>query len=125
MYKSSISELYKALHARLKRPGMLVGGAGYPRVEIHSITEGEPLDKSFKTREVTFVIESMSTESKGEVFEMNNLNNDLIFAKTLEVEGFDTIGLYPQTVTDMVEVSDTQTIIYRILQNYKIFLTQK
>ena len=45
-HESSYDFVYSAVVARLSRPGVTVGKTShYPRVEVHSITEGERLDK--------------------------------------------------------------------------------
>ena len=43
---SAYAPLYSAVVARLARRGVTVGGtAAIPRIEVHTITEGERLDK--------------------------------------------------------------------------------
>lgn len=126
MYVSSLGAIYRAMHDRLKRPGVKIGsGAGYPRVEIHSFSEGNPLDKGRLTRQVTCIVESMSTRSLGDAVGMNDENISRLLDGTLSVQGFSVNGIMTTSLTDMTESADTQEIIYRLLQGLTITLTQE
>ena len=110
----------------LERDGVQVGGgAGYPRVELHSFTEQPPQDKGGGLRELTVVMESISSSSYGEAVEMNSENLTRVAWQEPETEHFRVIGIVPDTLTDMTEQADTQTVLYRQLQTLRIILTDK
>lgn len=120
---SAYGDIYSALKARLDRPGVRVGGtAGYPRVEIHSIREGERLDKDGALRVVTLTVESISKSSLGEAVAMNEANLRLLTETELEIDGWDCLGVVPTQLQDLSETSDSAKILYRILQEVSVFL---
>ena len=120
---SAYGDIYSALKARLDRPGVRVGGtAGYPRVEIHSIREGERQDKDGALRTVTLTVESMSKSSLGEAVAMNDGNLRLLTETEIEIDGWDCLGVVPTQLQDLSETSDSAKIIYRILQEVSVFL---
>lgn len=123
-YRSSQGEIYKQLRTMLTRDGVLIGGgAGYPRVELHSFTELPAQDKDGGLREMTAVVESISASSYGEAVEMNSENLTRIAWREPETEHFRVIGIVPDTLTEMTEQADTQTVLYRQLQTIRIILT--
>lgn len=120
---SAYGDIYSALKARLDRPGVRVGGtAGYPRVEIHSIREGERQDKDGALRVVTLTVESISKSSLGEAVAMNDGNLRLLTETELEIDGWDCLGVIPTQLQDLSETSDSAKILYRILQEVSVFL---
>ena len=120
---SAYGDVYSALKARLDRPGVRVGGtAGYPRVEIHSIREGERQDKDGALRTVTLTVESISKSSLGEAVTMNDGNLRLLTETELEIDGWDCLGVVPTQLQDLSETSDSAKILYRILQELNVFL---
>ena len=120
---SAYGDIYSALKARLDRPGVRVGGtAGYPRVEIHSIREGERQDKDGALRVVTLTVESISKSSLGEAVAMNEANLRLLTETELEIDGWDCLGVVPTQLQDLSETSDSAKILYRILQEVSVFL---
>ena len=120
---SAYGDIYSALKARLDRPGVRVGGtAGYPRVEIHSIREGERQDKDGALRVVTLTVESISKSSLGEAVAMNDGNLRLLTETELEIDGWDCLGVVPTQLQDLSETSDSTKILYRILQELNVFL---
>ena len=126
MYRSAESELYKTIREMLMRPGIRVGGgADYPRIEVHSFSESEARSKDMRLRDVSVMVESMSTSSKGEVLEMNAVNLERLAGQSLETEHFHIIGIIPSTLTDMEESLDTKEILYRQLQTFRIIISQK
>lgn len=126
MYKGAQGEIEKVLRAMLLRDGIQVGsGAGYPRVEIHSFMEGEPLDKEMLIRECTVIVESMSSSSKGEAVTINDENLALLVGQEPDSDSFHVIGIVPVSHTSSDEISDTQTILYRELQKLKLIIKQK
>lgn len=125
-YRSSQGEIYRRLRSMLERDGVQVGGgAGYPRVELHSFAEQPPQDKGGGLRELTVVMESISSSSYGEAVEMNSENLSRVAWQEPETEHFRVIGIVPDTLTDMTEQVDTQTVLYRQLQTLRIILTDK
>lgn len=120
---SAYRDLYAALAERLTRQGVHVGGtADYPRVEIHSIREQERLDKDGALRQITFTVESMSKTRLGEAVQMNEDNLRLLTEYDLEIEGWECLGIVPVQLQDLSETSDSTKVLYRILQEFNVFL---
>lgn len=126
MYRSAQEEVQPALRAMLLRDGLKVGGsAGYPRVELHSWNELPAEDKGGSLRQVTCTVESMSTSSKGDAVAMNGENLSRLSGKKFTTEHFSVIGIVPEGLTDMEETLETQAILYRELQAFRLFIIQK
>ena len=71
---SALGAVFKGLRFALTRTGVYVGGtAEYPRVEIHSVTESEWMDKGWLKR-ITCVVECISDRRMVDVVEMNQDN---------------------------------------------------
>lgn len=122
-HTSAYNPLGAALVTRLQRNGVYVGRtAGYPRVEVHSYIEGERLEKDGRIRSVTCTVESMSNRSKAEAGEMNEENLRLLSETELELEGWTCLGVVPGILQDIDEVSDTQKVLYRLLQEITVFM---
>lgn len=126
MYRSAQEEVQPALRAMLLRDGLKVGGsAGYPRVELYSWNELPAEDKGGSLRQVTCTVESMSTSSKGDAVTMNGENLSRLSGKRFTTEHFSVIGIVPEGLTDMEETLETQAILYRELQSFRLFIIQK
>ncbi len=120
---SGYQALYSALVTRLTRSGVFVGKtAGYPRVEIHSIREGERLDKEGALRQLNFTVESISNKSLTQAAQMNDANLRLLTENELELTGWTCLGCTPVQLQDITETSDTNKMLYRILQEMAVFL---
>lgn len=125
-HTSAYGPLGAALVTRLQRDGVYVGRtAGYPRVETHSFVEGERLDKDGRLRSVTCTVESMSTRSKVEAAEINEENLRRLTETGLEVTGWTCLGVEPGNLQDIDEVSDTQKVLYRLLQEVTIYMEKQ
>lgn len=120
---SGYRTIYNALVAQLTRQGVTIGKtAKYPRVEIHSIREQERLDKDGALRQISVTVESISNRSLGEATTMNEDNLRLLTENELELTGWTCLGILPAQLQDMTESSDTNKIIYRLLQSFYIFI---
>jgi hypothetical protein len=120
---SGYRTIYNALVTRLSRSGVTVGKTSkIPRVEIHSIREGERLDKEGAIRQITLTVESMSNKSLGDAVTMNEDNLKLLTEYELELDGWTCMGIIPGQLQDLVESKDTEKIVYRLLQEMVIFL---
>lgn len=120
---SGYRTIYNALVSRLSRSGITVGKtAKVPRVEIHSIREGERLDKDGALRQISVIVESISNTSLGNATTMNEDNLKLLTENELELDGWTCLGILPIQLQDLTESSDTNKIIYRLLQEVTIFL---
>ena len=120
---SGYRTIYNALVSRLSRSGVTVGKtAKVPRVEIHSIREGERLDKDGALRQISVIVESISNTSLGNATTMNEDNLKLLSENELELDGWTCLGVLPVQLQDLTESSDTNKIIYRLLQEVTIFL---
>ena len=79
MIRSAYKDLVASLTSALMRPGINVGStSGYPRVEIHSVTENMRLDKAGRLRMLTASIESITNDSMVKAHMMNEANLELL-----------------------------------------------
>lgn len=123
--ESAYAGIYSAVVSRLTRTGVKVGRtAGYPRVEVHTITEGERQDKEGQLRVVSMTVESISDNSLGQAVAMNEDNLRLLTEENLSVDGYTCIGILPTQLQDLTETSDSAKIIYRLLQTVDIYLVR-
>lgn len=121
--ESAYQTIYAAVVSRLSRQGVRVGStAGYPRVEVHSITEGERQEKEGQFRVVSLTVESISDNSLGQAVGMNDDNLRLLTKDAFSLTGWTCIGVLPVQLQDLTETSDSAKIIYRILQSFDIYL---
>lgn len=122
-HESGYGPVYSAVIARLSRPGVKVGGtAGYPRVEVHSIQEGERMDKEGQVRQITLTIESIGNASLAATVTMNEDNLELITSELVLPDGWLCFGVIPGQLQDLTETADSAKIIYRLLQSVTIFV---
>ena len=121
---SAIGAVFKTLRGALTRSGVNVGGtAGYPRIEIHSIIESEPLDKAMRLKRITCIVECLSTERLSDVLAMNEENLTRMLTKSLSMgDDWKIISIVPGQAQELTEVSETQAIIYRLMQNITIYI---
>ena len=120
---SGYRTLYSAVVTRLTRSGVTIGStARYPRVEIHSFREQERLDKEGALRQINFIVESISNKSLDQATAMNEDNLKLLTENELSFTGWTSLGVTPVQLQDLTETSDTNKIIYRLLQEVSVFL---
>ena len=120
---SAIGAVFKGLRASLTRSGGNVGGtADYPRIEIHSITESEWRDKG-SIKRITAIVECISNKRMTDVLEMNETNLARILGDKLMLsEGWKVSGVVTGQAQELTETSDTNAIIYRLMQNVTIYV---
>ena len=120
---SALGAVFKGLRASLTRSGVNVGGtADYPRIEIHSITESEWLDKG-SIKRITAIVECISNKRMTDVLEMNETNLARILGDKLMLsEGWKVSGVVTGQAQEQTETSDTNAIIYRLMQNVTIYV---
>lgn len=122
-HESAYGPVYAAVVARLERPGVRVGRtAGYPRVEVHGITEGERLDKEGQLRQLSFTVESIGNASLAATTAMNEENVERLTSGLALPEGWRCLGVVPDQLQDLTETADTAKIIYRLLQGFNAFV---
>ena len=121
---SALGAVYKGLVARLTRKGVAVGGtAAYPRVEVHSVIENEPMDKSGNIRSISCIVECISDERMADVMQMNEDNLTLLLSNALSLDKpWYIIHLQPGQLQELNEVSETNAVLYRLLQNMTIYV---
>lgn len=121
---SAIGAVFKAMRSALNRAGVNVGGtAGYPRIEIHTITESEFLDKGNTLKRMTCIVECMSTERMADVLEMNEENLKRMLEQSLNLDsGWHIVGIEPGQAQELTESTETQAILYRLMQNVTIYV---
>ena len=125
MSASAYKAIYSAIVSKLTRTGVSVGRtAGYPRVEVHSITENERMDKGGSVRVLSLTVESMTTSSLVAADTLNTGNLTLLATLNGTAAGtaWRIIGILPTQLQDLTETSDTQRIIYRLLQGLDIYV---
>lgn len=116
--------VFAALVARLTREGLHIGGtAEYPRVEVHSFVEGEPMDKFGSVRVISATVESMTTDSMVTCSQINDENMGLLQRPLdLNDRGFTCFGIMARQIQDLQETSDTQKSIFRLLISVDVFV---
>ena len=124
---SAIGATYKALVARLTRKGVHVGGTGaYPRVEVHSVIENPPMDKGGSIKSLTCTVECISEDRLASVLQMNADNLDLLLKDSLQIDQpWHIIGIDAGLAQQLTETSDTNAIIYRLIQDLTIYVERK
>ena len=120
---SALGAVYKGIVARLTRKGVKVGGtASYPRVEVHSVIEQEPLDKGGTVRSISCIVESISEDRMAEVVGLNEGNlEQLSMALNLGADWM-IIGIQQGQLQQITETSETNKILYRLLQNITVYV---
>ena len=123
---SAIGATYKALVAKLTRKGVNVGGtAAYPRVEVHSVIEAPAMDKGGKIKSLTCTVECITEDKMSSVLQLNQDNLELLLNNSLAIESpWHIIGIDAGTGQQVTEMSDTNTILYRIIQDLTIYVEQ-
>lgn len=122
-HESAYHPVYAAVVARLERTGVRVGkGAGYPRIEVHTITEGERLDKEGQLRQFSLTVESIGNASLSATADMNEKNVELLTSELTLPEGWRCLGVLPDQLQDLTESADSAKIIYRLLQGFTIYV---
>lgn len=122
-HTSAYSAVYSAVVSRLKRHGVTVGKtAGYPRIEVHTITEGERQDKEGSVRQLNLTVESIGNASMEATAQMNEDNIRLLTSQLDLQDGWDCMGVVPDQLQDLTESSDTAKIIYRLLQSFTVWI---
>ena len=121
---SAIGAVFKALRFALNRAGVNVGGtSGYPRIEIHSITESEWLDKGKTLKRISCIVECMSTERMADVFDMNEENLRRLLEQSLQLDsGWHIVGIVEGQAQEQTEATETQALLYRLMQNLTIYV---
>lgn len=120
---SALGNVYKAVRSALTRTGVYVGEtAEYPRVEIHSITESEWLDKGC-LKSVSCIVECISDKRIADVIEMNAENLRRMLESQLNLDkGWKVVGVIPGQLQSLTETTETKEILYRLLQNVTIYV---
>ena len=122
-HESAYHPVYAAVVARLTRQGVTVGKTSFlPRIEVHTITEGERLDKEGQLRQFSFTVESIGNASLAATAAMNETNVELLTSELTLPEGWNCVGVVPDQLQDLTETSDTNKIIYRLLQGFTIYV---
>ena len=94
----------------------------YPRIEIHTLVESAALDKD-GSKQVTCIVECISNRKMHDVQEMQDENLKRMLGNALKLgENWQVFGIVAGQVQEMTEVSDTNAIIYRLLQNVTIYV---
>lgn len=122
-HESAYSPVYQAVVSRLTRQGVAVGRtARTPRVEVHSITEGERQDKDGQVRALNLTVESIGNASMAATITMNEENIERLTSELTLPEGWNCLGVVPDQLQDLTESSDTEKIIYRLLQTFTVWV---
>ena len=121
---SAIGAVFKAMRNALNRSGVNVGGtADYPRVEIHTITESGWLDKTQSLKRITCVVECISARRMADVLEMNDENLRRMLEDSLNLDdGWHIVGIVEGQAQELTETSETQALLYRLMQNLTIYV---
>jgi hypothetical protein len=118
---------YKAIVAKLTRKGVNVGGTGaYPRIEVHSVIENPPLDKDGQIKSISCTVECITEDRLASVIQMNSDNLSLLLSESLQIDKpWHIISIQPGVTQQLTESSDTNAIIYRIIQDLTIYVEKQ
>lgn len=121
---SAIGAVFKALRGALNRSGVNVGGtADYPRIEIHTITESEWLDKDWSLKRISCIVECISARRMSDVLEMNDENLRRMLKDSLHLDnGWHIVSIELGQAQELTETSETQALLYRLMQNVTIYV---
>lgn len=125
---SAYGYVYSRVVAALERDGVKVGrGAAIPRIEVHTLTEAERLDKGNCLRQMSVTVETIHNRSLNDCVVIADENLAILTAKGPETFTGDVVsgrilGYVPTLRQDMTESSDTQKIVYRILDTYTVWV---
>lgn len=125
---SAMGATYKALVAKLTRKGVNVGGTGayYPRIEVHSVTENPAQDKDGQIKTISCTVECITEDKLASVIQMNSDNLYLLLYESLQIDKpWHIIGIQPGVAQQLTESSDTNAIIYRIIQDLTIYVEKQ
>lgn len=124
---SAMGATYKAIVAKLTRKGVNVGGTGaYPRIEVHSVIENPPLDKDGQVKSISCTVECITEDRLASVIQMNSDNLSLLLSESLQIDKpWHIIGIQPGVAQQLTESSDTNAIIYRIIQDLTIYVEKQ
>ena len=120
---ASYGGVYSAVVSKLSRSGVTIGRTAHvPRIEVHTITEGERLDKVGDVRQLSLTVECIGNASLADTASVNDKNVELL-SQGLDLEtGWRCIGIIPDQLQDLTETSDTNKILYRLLQGFTIWV---
>lgn len=124
---SAMGATYKAIVAKLTRKGVNVGGTGaYPRIEVHSVIENPPLDKDGQIKSISCTVECITEDRLASVIQMNSDNLSLLLSESLQIDKpWHIISIQPGVAQQLTESSDTNAIIYRIIQDLTIYVEKQ
>lgn len=124
---SAIGSVFKALRSALIRKGVNVGDtAGYPRVEVHSITEGESMDKGDRVRSLSCVVECIAEGRMADTLAMNDENLARLLSDNIGIEApWSIIGIVRGQAQQITETSETNAILYRLIQNITVYIEKR
>ena len=115
----------------LDREGVAIGGtAAVPRVEVHTVTEQARLDKGNAVRQLSCIVETIHNSSYEDAVIIADENlaqlatwePSSIGEVGSDVQSIRILGCYPSQRQDLTESSDTNKILYRILDTFTIWV---
>lgn len=123
---SAYDAVYSAVVAKLTRQGVIIGKTAFlPRIEVHTITEGQRMDKAGDVRQMELTVESISNASLADAVTMNEKNLELLTKGALNLgTSWTCLGVVPVQLQDLTESSDSDKIIYRLLQQLTVYVTR-
>ena len=128
---SAYASVYALLVRRLRqRTDVPVGStASVPRVEVHTFTEQARQDKGGRVRQLSCIVETIHNSSFEETAIIADENLALL-TSGLPTEGTDEVAVtrifavVPEQRQDLTETSDTQKIIYRVLDTITVWVEE-
>jgi len=123
MYKTALANTYKAIRTALKAANLPVGEtAGYPRVEIHSLTEDTPTDKGDKVRNISLIVESMHAHSYAGAVALNSAVCVALVGQHPAIEGGKILYIESADLTEAIESNEANGVLYRQIQRLNIIV---
>ena len=126
---SAYGYIYNEVVNRLMRDGIRVGGTSFvPRIEVHTVTEQAVQDKGNSVRTVTMTVETIHNASFEAAAIMADENVALLTSGwPIEVSSDAGVwtrifGVTRDQRQDLTESSDTDKILYRILDTFTVWV---
>lgn len=127
-FVTALKRVYGAIaSAIVSEQGVMVGRTADPnRVELHSWNEGEPMDKDNRVRQLSCIVESMSTTSLGVALSNAEKSVTTILSEQdIVPEGFKIVGVIPADITQTEEMSEANNTIYKVLATMRIYVEKE
>ena len=117
MIKYLKKSLFKAVVSIIKgmNPKWIDKGVKYPKVDLHSWIENQPIDKESSVREISFIVEAYSNTSYDEAVTIADAVAQRLCNEPITVEGAKVVSVVPDGSEEIEEQDNNNVVLYRQL----------